>query len=144
MRGIKYYENCPAITSLEDMNELLLQLAPNAKKLTEQQLAAVINHSVFFTAVDSKARKTVGMATLTRIWKPTGFFGTLEDFVVHKDYRAHGIGTQLIKRVLKMAKQLKMSYIELTSNPARTEANALSLELGAHNRDSNLYRFNLK
>jgi GNAT superfamily N-acetyltransferase len=143
IKRITFFENPDSITSIQDINSLLLQLSPKAKNISGPYLTEVMNNSFFFTAVDKKANKTVGMATLTKIWKPTGFFGTLEDIVVDEAYRGDGIGTRLVELVLKKAKRLKMIYVDLTSNPTRINANALYISMGAHKRDTNIYRFHL-
>ncbi|MFA6383009.1 MAG: GNAT family N-acetyltransferase [Parcubacteria group bacterium] len=143
MKGIKFFENVPAETSCLDVNKLLSQLSPKAKQISHLELATVMENCVLFIAIDANTTKNIGMATLTKIWKPTGFFGTLEDIVVDKNYWGRGIATKLIKLALKRAKELKMSHVELTSNPKRVRANKLYLSMGAKKRDTNAYRFEL-
>ena len=59
-------------------------------------------------------------------------------------YRGQGIGRTLLQRIIDFA-GIKLSPIDLrlTSNPARTEANALYQALGFKQRETNVYKMSL-
>ena len=142
MKGINFFENVLETVREDDFQSLVSQLSD--KKVLVGCLAKVIRYSILFTAVDEESGKLIGMATLTKAWKPTGFFGTLEDVVVEQKYRGRGIGKELVRRIISKAKELEMNSIDLTSNPKRVVANRLYLSMGAEKRDTNVYRFKIK
>lgn len=87
--------------------------------------------------------KIVGMATLVCVPKLSGTMGHIEDVVVDAEHRGKGLGEKLVRELLKLARDKKLKYIELTSNPTRTEANALYQKLGFERRETNVYRMKL-
>ena len=59
-------------------------------------------------------------------------------------YRGQGIGRTLLQRIIDFAKnKLAPIDLRLTSNPTRTEANALYQALGFEQRDTNVYKMSL-
>lgn len=139
-----FYENDLAVleANIKNINALVRQLSSKAKKVSWKHLKKVADNSIIF-AVMNCSMDVIGIATLTKAWKLTGFFGTMEDVIVDENYREKGVGSKLIKLILKKAKKLGMSYVDLTSNPERVEANKLYQRLGAKKRETNVYRFTL-
>lgn len=144
MEYFMFYENDVAVleTNIRNINALIRQLSSGAKRISWKHLKKVTDNSIIF-AVMNGSLDVIGMATLTKAYKPTGFFGTMEDVIVDKNYRGKGMGSKLIKLILKKAKKLGMSYVEFTSNPKRIIANKLYQRLGAEKRETNVYRFTL-
>jgi GNAT superfamily N-acetyltransferase len=147
MDKICYFENNLILRDydVEKINNLLKQLSPNTKGVTSRDIREVRENSFIFFAVSllHPEGSIVGMATLTRAYKPTAFFGTMEDVVVDETHRRLGIGTALIDRLVRKAAQLGMKYVDFTSNPKRVEANKRYVALGAKKRSTNIYRFEL-
>ncbi|KAF9925025.1 hypothetical protein FBU30_005133 [Linnemannia zychae] len=66
----------------------------------------------------------------------------VEDLVVNNIYRGNGIGKGLISRALDEAVNVHgCIMVDLTSNPARTEARALYQSLGFVLRDTGVFRY---
>lgn len=147
MSNICYFENNLILRDydVEKINNLLKQLSPNAKEVTLRDIREVRANGFIFFAVSllHPEGSIVGMATLTKVYKPTAFFGTMEDVVVDEKYRKMGIGTAPIDRLVRKAAQLGMKYVDFTSNPNRIEANKRYVALGAKKRSTNVYRFEL-
>jgi len=135
----------PTPQDVEELNHLLQQLSKTARSVDHEKLTNILKETTIFVARDTENKnKMVGTATLTHITKLTADFGTLEDVVIDENYRKQGIATQLIEEVTKEAKKHNMWYVELTSRPTRVEANKLYQKLGFEERETNIYRINLK
>ena len=93
---------------------------------------------------ENDAKRIVGCATLCVYESPTGRKASVEDVVVLPAYRGQGIGRTLLQRIIDFA-GTKLSPIDLhlTSQPSRTEANALYQALGFEKRDTNVYKMSL-
>jgi GNAT superfamily N-acetyltransferase len=93
----------------------------------------------FFVA-ENDAKRIVGCATLCVYESPTGRKASVEDVVVLSAYRGQGIGRTLLQRIIDFAgSKLSPIDLHLTSNPSRTEANALYQALGFVKRETNVY-----
>lgn len=136
---ISYSFNDLSSDDLNQINNLLKQLSSSAKDISIEWLQEVLRNS--FIAVARHNRLVVGMATLTTLRKPTGFFGTCEDVIVDSEYQGMGIGRRLMDMILLKGKEMQMSYIELTSHPSRNKANSLYRSLGFVGRETNIYRY---
>lgn len=73
-------------------------------------------------------------------------YAGIGDIVIDKNYRRLGLGEKIVKRLIALAKEKKVNYIRLTSNPKRKEANALYKKLGFEKdtRKTNRYILYLK
>ena len=114
----------------------------NVTPLQQQRSVASPGTRIFIAENDEK--HIVGCATLCVFESPTGRKASVEDVVVLPAYRGQGIGRTLLTRIIDFAKN-KLSPIDLrlTSNPTRTEANAMYQALGFVQRDTNVYMMKL-
>jgi ribosomal protein S18 acetylase RimI-like enzyme len=85
----------------------------------------------------------VGMLTLVTFRLPTGVRAWVEDVVVDATAGRRGIGTALIGAALEMADARGAQTVDLTSRPAREEANRLYQKVGFELRQTNVYRYRL-
>ncbi len=68
--------------------------------------------SVLVAEVDGRV---VGKIELYMAWKSTyGKFGVIRRFVIHKDFRSHGIGRKLMDAAVARAREEGCSFIELS------------------------------
>ena len=129
---------------LPEINSLLSQLAPDSPKVTLEALRQTADKSHLLLVSDSDTGKIVGLAVLTVAHKlVTPDFGSIEDVVVDSAYRGKGIGKEIVSQLISKARQLKLHYIELTSNPSRVTANRLYQSLDFVLRPTNCYRLQL-
>lgn len=143
-KNIYHEENKITPKDIKDLNALLGELSENAEPIDLVWIKKVTRSSIIFLARDRSAKgKLAGMATLTKVWKPTGLFGTTEDVVVSKIYASQGIATDLMDRLIKKAKKMKMKYVELTSHPSRVAAQGLYKKVGFEMRETNVYRYKI-
>ncbi len=138
---ISTFRRNPGLTS--GINRLLIQLSDKAEKKSQKDVERILRQRETFTYGVFKDRILCGMATIhfKETWmKKTGI---IEDVVVDKFSRGQGIGRKLTEALIKEAKTRKADCVELTSNPKRTEANALYESLGFKKRETNCYRLEL-
>jgi ribosomal protein S18 acetylase RimI-like enzyme len=126
----------------EALAHLVPQLSSSADPLTREVLAEIVASpaTTLFVARDESAR-IVGMLTLATFPTPTGVRAWIEDVVVETEQRGKGTGAALLDAALQAARGAGARTVDLTSNPSRTEANALYQKLGFAARETNVYRF---
>lgn len=131
----------PQVT--ESINNLLKQLNPQARVLTEADVREIIAMQTnrLFVAKEHATGQIIGMITLITYIIPYAKKALLEDFVISESYRSHGIGSQLMKFAIQKARDERVKYIELTSNPTREAANLFYQKMGFQKRETNVYRF---
>ena len=74
----------------------------------------------------------------------TGLHGYIEDVIVDENLRGQGIGEALMRESMRIAGELGVANIGLTSNPRREAANQLYLKLGFEQRQTNVYKYSFK
>ncbi|MBF8249933.1 MAG: streptothricin acetyltransferase [Candidatus Levybacteria bacterium] len=133
----------PDIT--QALNNLLVQLNPNSKKLTDEEVKEIIEEtsSHLLIAKEPKDNKIVGMLTLITFSAPSAKKGVLEDVVVDDNFQGKGIGKKLITQAINMAREAGVARLEFTSNPERVKANKFYQHLGFNKRDTNVYRMEI-
>ena len=85
----------------------------------------------------------VGMASVHWIELPTKINAYIDDVVVLETYRGQKIGKKLTEELIRIARAVCASCIDLTSNPTRIEANPLYQKLGFEKKPTNYYRLKL-
>ena len=137
---MRYLELCTLTGSqIEDLLGLMKELNADLKVTAQQQQRSVASPGTRIFVAENDEKHIVGCATLCVFESPTGRKASVEDVVVLPAYRGQGLGRTLLQRIIDFA-GTKLSPIDLrlTSNPARTEANALYLALGFEKRDTNV------
>ena len=142
---MRYLELCTLTDSqIADLLELMKELNAELTVTPEMQRRAVGAPGTRIFVAENDAKHIVGCATLCVYESPTGRKASVEDVVVLPAYRGQGIGSTLMQRIIDFAKnKLAPIDLRLTSNPSRTEANALYQALGFQKRDTNVYRMEI-
>ena len=142
---MRYLELCTLSESqIEDLLGLMKELNAELKVTALQQQRSVAAPGTRIFIAENDEKHVVGCATLCVFESPTGRKASVEDVVVLPAYRGQGIGSTLMQRIIDFAKnKLAPIDLRLTSNPSRTEANALYLALGFEKRDTNVYKMSL-
>jgi ribosomal protein S18 acetylase RimI-like enzyme len=96
-----------------------------------------------FVARDDGGR-IIGVATLVIFPIPTAWRAWIEDVIVDESSNGRGIGSALTKAMLEHARQAGCKTVDLTSRPKREAANHMYRKLGFVQRDTNVYRFDLR
>jgi ribosomal protein S18 acetylase RimI-like enzyme len=85
----------------------------------------------------------LGSLTLVLFRIPTGVRAWIEDVVVDEAARGKGVGEQLNREALRIAKDAGAVSVDLTSRPSREAANRLYQRIGFKQRETNVYRYEL-
>jgi ribosomal protein S18 acetylase RimI-like enzyme len=83
------------------------------------------------------------MALLLTLTTLAGDTGDVEEVVVDQAARGQHISTALMRRLLELAADKGMRFVDLTSRPSRDIANNLYHPLGFELRETNCYRHHL-
>ena len=142
---MRYLELCTLSESqIEDLLGLMKELTADMQVTALQQQRSVAAPGTRIFIAENDEKHIVGCATLCVFESPTGRKASVEDVVVLPAYRGQGIGRTLLQRIIDFAKnKLAPIDLRLTSNPVRTEANALYLSMGFEKRDTNVYMIKL-
>ncbi len=112
--------------------------------------------------VEKALRNLINSEDLGRVWiitlnnKPVGYIilcfsyslvsygqdGMIDEFFINKDFRNKGIGTDVIKQIIKKSKQLGLKSIYLEVNKFNIEAQSFYCSLDFKKRD-NYFLMNL-
>ena len=133
--------------SLTDAYRVLIpQLSSSSNPPTEEALQRIIesDSAQILIAEDEKNGGILGTMTLIIFQIPTGIRAWIEDVVVDSSARGRGIGKKLNLAALELAKQAGAKTVDLTSRPARKEANQLYKDIGFIQRETNVYRFSFE
>ena len=142
---MRYLELCTLTGSqIDDLLGLMKELNAELKVTEQQQQRSVASPGTRIFVAENDEKHIVGCATLCVFESPTGRKASVEDVVVLPAYRGQGIGRTLLTRIIDFAKnKLAPIDLRLTSNPTRTEANAMYQALGFVQRDTNVYMMKL-
>jgi ribosomal protein S18 acetylase RimI-like enzyme len=86
----------------------------------------------------------VGMVTLVLFRLPTGMRAWVEDVVVDTAARRRGVAETLTRAAVEVARARGAKTVDLTSRPSREAANNLYRKVGFQERDTNVYRIDLR
>lgn len=132
--------------SLTDAYRVLIpQLSSSSSPPTGEALQRIIeSDSAQILIAEDENGEILGTMTLIIFQIPTGIRAWIEDVVVDSSVRGKGIGKKLNLAALELAKQAGAKTVDLTSRPARQEANQLYRSIGFVERETNVYRFSFE
>ena len=132
--------------SLTDAYRVLIpQLSSSSNPPTGEALQRIIeSDSAQILIAEDENGEILGTMTLIIFQIPTGIRAWIEDVVVDSSARGKGIGKKLNLAALELAKQAGAKTVDLTSRPARQEANHLYRSIGFAERETNVYRFSFE
>ena len=143
---MRYLELCTLTGSqIDNLLGLMKELNAEIPVTAQTQQRAVASPGTRIFVAENDEKHIIGCATLCVFESPTGRKASVEDVVVLPAYRGQGIGRTLLERIINFARtKLAPIDLRLTSNPTRTEANALYQALGFEKRDTNVYKMEIK
>jgi ribosomal protein S18 acetylase RimI-like enzyme len=133
---ITYYNDAV----LDALNNLLPQLSASPRRLTEQDLRAIIQSDTTRLLMAEVDERYIGGLTLVVFRIPSGTRARIEDLVVQETARGRGVGRALVQKAIEMVKALGAEAVDLTTNSSREAANQLYKKLGFETRKTNVYR----
>ena len=140
MKDILFFEiNEPLPEYVTSINRLIRQLSTNAKELSVDDLAIIVNDCnshLYLLSVDGTI---AGMCTLAVYNAPTGRKAWIEDVVVDSEYRGNRLGRLLVDKTIGECRRFAPCTLMLTSRPARVAANCMYKSAGFNNKTTNVY-----
>ena len=132
--------------SLTDAYRVLIpQVSSSSSPPTGEALQRIIeSDSAQILIAENENGEILGTMTIIIFQIPTGIRAWIEDVVVDSSVRGKGIGKKLNLAALELAKQAGAKTVDLTSRPARQEANQLYRSIGFAERETNVYRFSFE
>ncbi len=128
---------------VEAFARLIPQLSSSSPPPGPRELRAIVDapeSELFLARIDGRI---VGTLTLAMYQIPTGYKAWIDDVVVDRDTRGHGIGEALSLAAVEEARRRGAKEVDLTSRPKRDAANRLYQRIGFVQRDTNVYRYKL-
>ncbi|CAN5624242.1 hypothetical protein BH10ACT2_BH10ACT2_20410 [soil metagenome] len=122
---------------------LIPQLSQRSSPPSRNELAEMIDAAANDVLVARLDGMLVATLTLVTFRIPTGVRAWIEDVVVDAAARGHGVGEQLNRFAIDLARSKGATTVDLTSRPSRESANRLYQRIGFHQRDTNVYRYDL-
>jgi ribosomal protein S18 acetylase RimI-like enzyme len=132
-----------SIELVEAFAVLIPQLSSSSPPPTRDQLTEMIESSVSDVLVARVDGEILGALTLVVFRIPTGLRAWIEDVVVDDRARGKGVGEELNRFALDLARAKGARTVELTSRPSREAANRLYRRIGFVPRETNVYRYDL-
>ena len=99
------------------IDQLFKQLHGNECKTDFKDIVETLNQNSVLVLIAQKGKETVGMITMNLKYTIEERSGYIDDFVVLDGFRGLGIGRGLLSRMLELASEHHLAYIDLTSNP---------------------------
>lgn len=129
--------------TVDTLNKLIPQLSQSALPVTIEELQRIADHDACTLLLAYLGGEIVGCTTLVTFPLPSGVRAWIEDVVVDESARGCGVGEQLTKEAIRVAKVFGAKTIDLTSRPSREAANRLYERAGFVLRETNLYRYDV-
>lgn len=121
----------------------LVKLLGTPQELTDKDIETMLAQESYILLVAKINQTIVGMTSLISYRIPYSTKGWIEDVVVDIEYRGKGIGTLLMQKAIDMAKEKKISSLNLTSSKDHASAHGLYEKLGFKKRETNVFRLTL-
>ena len=128
---------------VQALAHLIPQLSKSSPPPTAAELQAMVDAPASDVLLARLDGAIVGTLTLVTFRIPTGMRAWIEDVVVDDSARGHGVGDQLNRFALDIAREKGCKTVDLTSRPSREAANRLYQRIGFEPRTTNVYRFDL-
>jgi ribosomal protein S18 acetylase RimI-like enzyme len=127
----------------EALGRLLAQVSRSAAPLSPERVSEVLRTHSTSVLVARLDGEIVGVALLLTLTTLAGDTGYVEEVVVDEAARGQHISTALMRRLLELAADKGLRFVDLTSRPSRDIANNLYQSLGFKLRETNCYRHDL-
>ncbi len=126
------------------INRLLAQLSSSGSCIDEAQLQALVESEASHLFLAKYKGEVVGMLTLGEYLAPTGRKMWIEDVVVDEAARGLSIGRAMVGHAIEYAKGLGGGALMLTSRPSRIAANNLYRSCDFKQKETNVYKMDIK
>ena len=126
------------------INRLLGQLSSSGACIDEAQLQALVESEASHLFLAKYKGEVVAMLTLGEYLAPTGRKMWIEDVVVDESARGLSIGRAMVGHAIEYAQELGGGALMLTSRPSRIAANNLYRSCDFKQKETNVYKMDIK
>ncbi|MBQ5627195.1 MAG: GNAT family N-acetyltransferase [Bacteroidaceae bacterium] len=126
------------------INRLLAQLSSSGACIDEAQLQALVESEASHLFLAKYKGEVVAMLTLGEYLAPTGRKMWIEDVVVDESARGLSIGRAMVGHAIEYAQELGGGALMLTSRPSRIVANNLYRSCDFKQKETNVYKMDIK
>ena len=145
MDGVEIFELKVACNCyVGPINRLLAQLSSSGACIDVAQLQALVESEASHLFLAKYKGNVVGMLTLGEYLAPTGRKMWIEDVVVDEAARGLSIGRAMVGHAIEYAKGLGGGALMLTSRPSRVAANNLYRSCDFKQKETNVYKMDIK
>ena len=145
MEGLDIFELKEACTCyVEPVNRLLAQLSSSGACIDAGWLQALVECEASHLFLARYNGEVVAMLTLGEYLAPTGRKMWIEDVVVDTAARGLSIGRAMVEYAIGYARGIGSGALMLTSRPSRIAANALYRSCDFEQKETNVYKMNIK
>lgn len=133
-----------SVEIVNTIRQLVKQIGENYSLLTDEDIQEMLvspNTTILLAKKDNG--EIIGMATLLIYRIPYIRKAYVDDLVVDSLHRGNGIAHALMEEAIRLAKEKKAAFIDLTAKPSRGSGNRLYEHFGFEKRDTNAYRLRL-
>jgi ribosomal protein S18 acetylase RimI-like enzyme len=120
------------------------QLSSSSPPPGRAELEEIVASPATVLLVAREGGEIVGSLTLALFRIPTGLRAWIEDVVVDESARGRGVGEALNQAAIDHARSVGARTVDLTSRPSREAANRLYQRMGFVERETNVYRFEIR
>ena len=129
---------------VESVNRLLAQLSSSGVSITLEQLQAQVSCEASHLFLARCDGNIVAMLTLGEYLAPTGRKMWIEDVVVDAAARGRSFGRAMVEYAIEYARGVGSGVLMLTSRPSRIAANALYRSCDFEQKETNVYKMEIK
>ncbi len=129
--------------ALAEINILIPQVSSSAQALSYAALLDIIKDNAITFVVARDGGTIIGFGTLAIYHSISSKRGRIDHMVIDEQYRGQGLGEKLMQKLIDIAKEHKVTRIELTSRPSREAANKLYQKMGFEIHETNFYQLKL-
>ena len=145
MDGVEIFELKDACNCyVGPINRLLAQLSSSGACIDEAQLQALVESEASHLFLAKYKGEVVAMLTLGEYLAPTGRKMWIEDVVVDESARGLSIGRAMVGHAIEYAQELGGGALMLTSRPSRIAANNLYRSCDFKQKETNVYKMDIK
>ena len=126
----------------KDIEKLILELFDGkfAKEYTDDDISRILNQDNVYFFFHRENGKVVALTVLYTVELFSRKLGVIEEVVTLSEYRNRGIGSSLIRRAIKKAKELGLTCIELNVREDKPGVQRFYENLGFYDRKNRAMR----
>lgn len=129
--------------ALADINRVNSQLHDDGRQGSIDELRSMVGDKNSILVVVKDGEKIIGLTSLYILQKIGQRTGYIEDVVIDDAYRGKGLGEQLVRKTIDIAREENVGKLYLTSRPIHAAAHNLYKKVGFAVKETTVFRLEL-